>query len=151
MRAFSILALLPLLAHADDSAAKRVAAAPPPAAEDIRTFGGKDMVELSSKIGKALHKCKELANGGLVEISFINATSESIDKDAFIQAIKGQLTPGAEGPGKKYDLQVKLASTIKQTGNQYEGNYTINAHLKQADEVLCVKSTGLVKKGTLPK
>ena len=131
----SLLLLLPLLSHADD----------------IRSFSPNDMAELSGKIGKSLKKCKELANGAAVEIAFTNATSESIDKDAFGTAIQSQLTPGGTVPGRKYDLELKLLSTSKQTGTSFEGTYTLNAHLKQADEVLCMKTAKIVKKGKITK
>jgi hypothetical protein len=82
----------------------------------------------------------------------MNATSESIDKDTFTKAVEAQLLPGGNGvPGRKYDLELKLLSTEKQTGAHYEGTYTLNAHLKQADEVLCMKTAKLVKKGTISK
>lgn len=149
------IALLPLFAHADDTAPSRVGTAPAasaaPAPSDIRTFSGADMAELASKIGKALHACKELKNGGQVEIAFTNSTSEFIDKDAFSNAIQAQLTPAANVPGRSYDLQVNFASTVKLSGANFEGVYTILAQLKQANEALCHKSSKLVKKGKITK
>jgi hypothetical protein len=133
---FTLLLLLPLLANADD----------------LRSFTAGDMADLSGKIGTQLKKCKELKNGAAVETSFMNATSESIDKDSFTKAVEAQLLPGGKGvPGRKYDLELKLLSTEKQTGKSYEATYTLNARLKQADEVLCMKTAKILKKGSVGK
>ena len=121
------------------------------AADDLRTFTEKNMAELAGRITKSLRKCDQLRKGSEVQIDFMNATSEFIDKDAFSKAIQAQIPPSPEGPGRKYDLVLKLSSVVQQKGADYKGTYTLDADLKQADEALCHKSEKLVKKGKIPK
>lgn len=135
---YCLLLLLPTLSLADE-------------AQDPRSFTTQDMADLSARIAKDLRKCKQLHHGAELTPAFTNATEEFIDKDAFTKQILAGIPSSPGGPGKKYDLGLKLTSQIEQKGAAWKGTYTLYAELRQANEVLCRKDEKLVKKAQVPK
>jgi hypothetical protein len=147
---FLTLALLATLSRADIVGTPHPSA-PAEAPDTLRTFTETDSADLAARLAKELRKCKQLKKGAETNIAFSNRTEEYIDGNAFAQSLRAQLPPAAGGPGKKYDLAVRLSSRISQTGDQYDAVYTVDTDVKQADEVLCKKSEKLEKKGTVKK
>jgi len=130
MRLFLLLSLLPILAFAANDHA----------------LSNQDAADLVGRLAKSLRRCAQLKTGAETEITLRNETDESLDPALFTDALKAQLPPGAGGPGKKYQISLKIRSTISQTGQVWKGRYELSADVKQGDEALCHKGERLTKK-----
>jgi len=120
------------------------------AQDDLRTLTDVDLKELSLKVSKSLHHCKQLKKGADVTVTLKNATSDFIDKAIVADALTSFLKPAAPGPGKKYEIRATISSQAEEKSHIYKAVYKLTAAVFQGEEQFCEKSGELVKTGKIP-
>lgn len=121
--------------------------------EELRVFTDKDMYELSQKISKNLHRCKQLRWRPDIIVEVENKTDEFFDKTKFSNLIHSQLEAKShrsmETTPPDFEVRVELEEKTIEGRNGARIVYTLSAQVFQAEEKLCEKKAAISKRVSL--